>query len=39
MDVVALTNLECKAVYGNQINDNMVCVIGQYNEGLCTVCL
>jgi secreted trypsin-like serine protease len=35
VDVVAVSNAECKAVYGNQIGDNMVCVAGEYNEGTC----
>jgi hypothetical protein len=37
VDVVAVSNAECKAVYGNQIGDNMVCVAGEYNEGTCAV--
>jgi secreted trypsin-like serine protease len=35
VNVTSVSNLECKAVYGNQINDDMVCVAGQYNEGTC----
>jgi hypothetical protein len=37
VNVTSVSNLECKAVYGNQINDDMVCVAGQYNEGTCIV--
>ncbi|RZB45756.1 Trypsin domain containing protein, partial [Asbolus verrucosus] len=31
-----LSNAECKVFYGNQITDNMACVVGNYNEGTCT---
>jgi secreted trypsin-like serine protease len=30
-----LSNAECRIFYGNQITDNMVCVEGNYNEGIC----
>ncbi|XP_044268051.1 brachyurin-like [Tribolium madens] len=30
-----LTNDECKLVYGSRITSNMVCVSGNYNEGIC----
>ncbi|RZC41951.1 Trypsin and/or DUF1986 domain containing protein [Asbolus verrucosus] len=30
-----LTNEECRLFFGNQINDNQVCVEGNYNEGTC----
>ncbi|XP_063913222.1 chymotrypsin BI-like [Zophobas morio] len=33
--VVPITNEECKITYGNQIKDNMVCLVGNYNEGTC----
>ncbi|RZC38537.1 Trypsin and/or DUF1986 domain containing protein, partial [Asbolus verrucosus] len=33
--VTSLTNMECQMTYGNQITDNMVCVEGNYNEGIC----
>lgn len=37
---VSLANIpisECRALYGNQIGDQMVCVAGQFNEGTCIV--
>jgi secreted trypsin-like serine protease len=33
--VTSLSNQECRIVYGNQITDNMVCIEGNYNEGIC----
>lgn len=36
--MAAVPNLECQSIYGPQINDNMVCVAGEYNEGACEVC-
>jgi secreted trypsin-like serine protease len=36
--ITTISNLECRMVYGDQVTDNMVCVIGNYNEGTCTVC-
>ncbi|KAJ3656419.1 hypothetical protein Zmor_015499 [Zophobas morio] len=33
--LVAISNDDCKAVYGNQISDHMICVAGDYNEGTC----
>lgn len=35
--VTTLSNQECRLVYGNQISDNMVCIEGNYNEGICHV--
>ncbi|KAH0821080.1 hypothetical protein GEV33_001712 [Tenebrio molitor] len=35
VEVVSLTNDECRITYGNQIKDKMVCAVGQYNEGPC----
>lgn len=35
--VTTLSNEECRLVYGNQISDNMVCIEGNYNEGICHV--
>ncbi|XP_044267124.1 brachyurin-like [Tribolium madens] len=35
VSVAAVPNLECQTIYGPQINDNMVCVAGEYNEGAC----
>lgn len=32
-----LSNEECTLVYGSQIVDSMVCVSGNYNEGICRV--
>jgi hypothetical protein len=37
VEVARLTNEECKIFYGNQINDNTLCVEGNYNEGTCYV--
>jgi secreted trypsin-like serine protease len=34
-DVVALSNDECRLVYGNQITNSTICVEGNYNEGSC----
>ncbi|KAJ3632546.1 hypothetical protein MTP99_009546 [Tenebrio molitor] len=34
--ITTISNLECRMVYGDQVTDNMVCVIGNYNEGTCT---
>lgn len=36
-EVAILSNDECKLIYGNQIDDTMVCVSGNLNEGACTV--
>jgi hypothetical protein len=36
-DVVALSNDECRLVYGNQITNSTICVEGNYNEGSCYV--
>jgi secreted trypsin-like serine protease len=33
--LVTLSNEECRLAFGNQVNDNMVCVDGNYNEGTC----
>ncbi|KAJ3656433.1 hypothetical protein Zmor_015513 [Zophobas morio] len=30
-----ISNAECRMIYGDQITDNMVCAIGNYNEGTC----
>jgi hypothetical protein len=35
--LVTLSNEECRLAFGNQVNDNMVCVDGNYNEGTCRV--
>jgi hypothetical protein len=35
--LVTLSNEECRLAFGNQVNDNMVCVDGNYNEGTCKV--
>ncbi|KAJ3656359.1 hypothetical protein Zmor_015442 [Zophobas morio] len=35
VQVATLTNEECKLVYGSVITDDMVCVSGNYNEGIC----
>ncbi|EFA04565.1 brachyurin [Tribolium castaneum] len=35
VEVVTLSNLECKIIYGDQITEDMVCVEGNYNEGSC----
>ncbi|XP_063913223.1 brachyurin-like [Zophobas morio] len=32
---VAITNEECRQVYGFQITDEMVCIVGSYNNGIC----
>lgn len=37
VEVAPLTNEECKIFYGNQINDNTLCLEGNYNEGICYV--
>jgi secreted trypsin-like serine protease len=34
--ITTMSNLECKMFYGDQITDNMICAIGNYNEGTCT---
>ncbi|XP_063913642.1 brachyurin-like [Zophobas morio] len=31
----SITNEECRLYYGSQITDNMVCIVGNYNEGIC----
>ncbi|KAJ3656443.1 hypothetical protein Zmor_015520 [Zophobas morio] len=33
--ISTITNEECRITYGNQITDNMICAIGNYNEGTC----
>ncbi|KYB27513.1 Transmembrane protease serine 9-like Protein [Tribolium castaneum] len=33
--LTALSNDECKLAFGSQINANMVCVDGNYNQGTC----
>ncbi|KAJ3656438.1 hypothetical protein Zmor_015516 [Zophobas morio] len=33
--ITTITNEECRITYGNQITDNMICAIGNYNEGTC----
>ncbi|KAJ3656434.1 hypothetical protein Zmor_015514 [Zophobas morio] len=30
-----ISNAECRTIYGDQITDTMVCVVGNYNEGTC----
>jgi secreted trypsin-like serine protease len=35
VDVVTMTDSDCKSFYGDQIGDNMFCVEGPYNEGTC----
>lgn len=35
--LAVLSNDECKIYYGNQISDNMICAIGNLNEGTCIV--
>ncbi|RZB40522.1 brachyurin-like, partial [Asbolus verrucosus] len=35
VDVVTLSDENCKKAYGNQIGDNMICVQGSYNQGTC----
>jgi hypothetical protein len=37
VNVVHLSNEECKLFYGNQISVNTICVGGYYNEGSCYV--
>jgi secreted trypsin-like serine protease len=37
--LVTLSNEECRLAFGNQVDDNMVCVEGNYNEGTCRVSL
>jgi hypothetical protein len=37
VDVVTMTDSDCKSFYGDQIGDNMFCVEGPYNEGTCLV--
>lgn len=32
-----LSNENCKNYYGNQIVENMLCAVGEYNEGTCIV--
>ncbi|KAJ3656379.1 hypothetical protein Zmor_015462 [Zophobas morio] len=34
--LTTISNQECKITYGNQITDNMLCVVGNFNEGACT---
>jgi secreted trypsin-like serine protease len=33
--LVTLSNEECRLAFGDQVNDNMVCVDGNYNQGTC----
>lgn len=35
--VMTLSNTQCQVYYGNQINENMICVVGDYVEGICHV--
>jgi secreted trypsin-like serine protease len=35
VDLVTLSNEECKLAFGDQVNENMVCVAGDTNEGIC----
>jgi secreted trypsin-like serine protease len=35
VNLVTLSNDECKSAYGDQVNENMVCVAGDTNEGIC----
>jgi secreted trypsin-like serine protease len=35
VDLITLSNDECKLAFGNQVNENMVCVKGNSNEGTC----
>jgi secreted trypsin-like serine protease len=37
VNLVTLSNDECKSAYGDQVNENMVCVAGDTNEGICKV--
>ncbi|KYB27515.1 Transmembrane protease serine 9-like Protein [Tribolium castaneum] len=36
VEQVSISNEECKKLYGSQIVDSMVCVVGQDIEGICT---
>ncbi|RZC38657.1 brachyurin-like, partial [Asbolus verrucosus] len=33
--VSSITNRECQMTYGDQINENTVCIVGNFNEGSC----
>lgn len=35
--LTTLSNEECRLAFGNQVNEKMVCVDGNYNEGTCRV--
>ncbi|KAJ3632588.1 hypothetical protein MTP99_009587 [Tenebrio molitor] len=35
VDLVTLSNEECTLAFGNQVNENMVCVAGNNNQGIC----
>ena len=35
--VTTVSNEECRITYGNQLTDGMVCIVGSFNEGACTV--
>ncbi|KAJ3656340.1 hypothetical protein Zmor_015424 [Zophobas morio] len=35
VQVVSISNEECRFTYGSQLTDNMLCVAGSYNEGTC----
>jgi hypothetical protein len=37
-NLVTLSHEECLAAFGTQINEDMLCVAGNYNEGTCRVC-
>jgi hypothetical protein len=37
VNVVALSNEECRIIYGNQIGINTICVEGNFNEASCYV--
>ncbi|KAJ3656403.1 hypothetical protein Zmor_015483 [Zophobas morio] len=36
VEMITLSNEECKIYYGSQITDSMICVAGQNIEGICT---
>ncbi|RZC38660.1 serine protease 53, partial [Asbolus verrucosus] len=35
VSVISISNAECRNAYGYQISDDMVCMAGNYNEGIC----
>jgi hypothetical protein len=37
-NLVTLSHEECLAAFGTQVNEQMLCVAGNYNEGTCRVC-